>query len=557
MQRGDSLETGGAAADPILEDTAAMRQGMALDPDTEESVVDDAVLVDIADAREDAVQEGVPPEEPWYSGIVERKSERSAEIRISGGTFSGLSVICHTNVTGFERLVSGFRIQVRCVESRDCPGTMIVRQVELGPELAQQVRTRLLEIPMCTWSVGDTADWVSTLQMDPYAIETVQQAIRHDQIDGEQMAVLKIDLLRSVLCQPGRIGADHEPLDVAAAGSCGRGVIASVPQMIVAERRLMQEEQTRQHAGGSEDPRLQLGERLSCHEDSTHEFKDYSNAGLLRMVRDPKGITRYVTAFLNSGQGGSLYFGVTDDGYVRGNRMGREDCDRLRTAIDAALRPVDVGGMIVGRHELEEHRHKLVRFIKVTGKGGVPLQDPTGEPVVWVVEIKIMCANGENGWHSMQDVPPYPAPKWCVQPDPSSETCIYYIKQSGSVSKHRVDTLAEARRISREGYHGGFATDSDDELDGPGPGVPPAEEAAAPPPGKLFGTVKAWRDSRNFGFIEPQSGGDDIFCHRSACVTDVDNPRLLLGQQVMYELSSHNGRACAANVTNTDGSSIS
>ena len=67
----------------VLDDTAAMRQAMAQGPDAEDDrveLVEDAVLVEAADANgADGVEEGVPPEEPWHSGIVERKSERSCE----------------------------------------------------------------------------------------------------------------------------------------------------------------------------------------------------------------------------------------------------------------------------------------------------------------------------------------------------------------------------------------------------------------------------------------------------------------------------------------------
>jgi hypothetical protein len=188
----------------VLDDTAAMRQAMAQGPDAEDDrveLVEDAVLVEAADANgADGVEEGVPPEAPWHSGIVERKSERSAEVRLVGGTLSGLAVVCHMNIAGFDRLANGFRIKVRCDDSRDCPGALIVRQVELGPELTQQVRTRLLKVPMCSWSVGDTADWVGTLHMDSAIAETVRRAVCHDQIDGEQLVALKVALS----AMPGR-----------------------------------------------------------------------------------------------------------------------------------------------------------------------------------------------------------------------------------------------------------------------------------------------------------------------------------------------------------------
>eukprot|EP00420_Gonyaulax_spinifera_P035775 CAMPEP_0197871622 /NCGR_PEP_ID=MMETSP1439-20131203/1978_1 /TAXON_ID=66791 /ORGANISM="Gonyaulax spinifera, Strain CCMP409" /LENGTH=40 /DNA_ID= /DNA_START= /DNA_END= /DNA_ORIENTATION= len=29
------------------------------------------------------------------------------------------------------------------------------------------------------------------------------------------------------------------------------------------------------------------------------------------------------------------------------------------------------------------------------------------------------------------------------------------------------------------------------------------------------GTLKRWNDEKGFGFIQPQDGGDDLFCHVS------------------------------------------
>jgi cold shock CspA family protein len=45
-------------------------------------------------------------------------------------------------------------------------------------------------------------------------------------------------------------------------------------------------------------------------------------------------------------------------------------------------------------------------------------------------------------------------------------------------------------------------------------GEPRGGVAGAPPEGMLQGTVKLWT-SKGFGFIAPDDGGDDVFCHFS------------------------------------------
>lgn len=64
----------------------------------------------------------------------------------------------------------------------------------------------------------------------------------------------------------------------------------------------------------------------------------------------------------------------------------------------------------------------------------------------------------------------------------------------------------------------------------------------------LTGTVKAWIADRGFGFITPDTGGEDIFCHFRSIVGDVD--RLEIGQRVEFytEANPRDGRPRAVDV---------
>jgi hypothetical protein len=70
-------------------------------------------------------------------------------------------------------------------------------------------------------------------------------------------------------------------------------------------------------------------------EDESHEFKS-----LLHVENVPRRVAmvavKYVNAFLNS-EGGSIYFGVSDDGIVTGVRLPRELRDSLRLLLDAKI----------------------------------------------------------------------------------------------------------------------------------------------------------------------------------------------------------------------------
>lgn len=62
------------------------------------------------------------------------------------------------------------------------------------------------------------------------------------------------------------------------------------------------------------------------------------------------------------------------------------------------------------------------------------------------------------------------------------------------------------------------------------------------------GTVKWFNDSKGYGFIEPTSGGDEIFVHHS-CI-EMDGFRTLSeGQQVEFELEENEKGPRARNVT--------
>ena len=62
----------------------------------------------------------------------------------------------------------------------------------------------------------------------------------------------------------------------------------------------------------------------------------------------------------------------------------------------------------------------------------------------------------------------------------------------------------------------------------------------------IKGTVKWFNDAKGFGFIE-QEGGEDVFVHYSAILTD-GYRSLKEGQPVEFEISTENKGLRAANV---------
>ena len=61
------------------------------------------------------------------------------------------------------------------------------------------------------------------------------------------------------------------------------------------------------------------------------------------------------------------------------------------------------------------------------------------------------------------------------------------------------------------------------------------------------GTVKWFNPTKGYGFIQPQSGGKDVFVHISA-VERAGLSSLNEGQQVEYEVVSNRGKESSENL---------
>jgi CspA family cold shock protein len=61
------------------------------------------------------------------------------------------------------------------------------------------------------------------------------------------------------------------------------------------------------------------------------------------------------------------------------------------------------------------------------------------------------------------------------------------------------------------------------------------------------GTVKWFNATKGFGFIQPDSGGDDVFVHISA-VEKAGMSNLNEGQKVSYEIVTNKGKSSAGDL---------
>lgn len=63
----------------------------------------------------------------------------------------------------------------------------------------------------------------------------------------------------------------------------------------------------------------------------------------------------------------------------------------------------------------------------------------------------------------------------------------------------------------------------------------------------VVGTVKWFNSTKGYGFIQPETGGKDVFVHISA-VERSGLGNLSEGQRVSFELESRNGKTSAVNL---------
>lgn len=61
------------------------------------------------------------------------------------------------------------------------------------------------------------------------------------------------------------------------------------------------------------------------------------------------------------------------------------------------------------------------------------------------------------------------------------------------------------------------------------------------------GTVKWFNPTKGYGFIQPESGGDDVFVHISA-VEQAGLGTLTEGQRVSYDVVEERGKKAAGNL---------
>ncbi|XP_078608093.1 schlafen-like protein 2 [Branchiostoma floridae x Branchiostoma japonicum] len=105
---------------------------------------------------------------------------------------------------------------------------------------------------------------------------------------------------------------------------------------------------------------------VEVEEDFNHEFKGHRNLAVEELPswcyqpgserRSRRAISRALNAFLNTGKGGTVYLGITDDGRVKGIRLTQYQMDHVVTGM------VD----LMGRYNPPVARHRWkIKFVPV------------------------------------------------------------------------------------------------------------------------------------------------------------------------------------------------
>lgn len=61
------------------------------------------------------------------------------------------------------------------------------------------------------------------------------------------------------------------------------------------------------------------------------------------------------------------------------------------------------------------------------------------------------------------------------------------------------------------------------------------------------GTVKWFKSAKGYGFINPDTGEDDVFVHRSA-LAEANMVTLIEGQRVSFDVIGEHGKTAAGNL---------